>query len=175
MSKKQSLAASAKVVDGTLILTLPNALSPIVWRMELGSVRSSALEVRSGANDTSVLTLKTPKGDVNDIASFAAKKDAVDALMSVSKAMESAHGQITPKSSGSGENFHQKLEKSSKKRWVLTGIGVLIVLFLIKTMMGMSPTSMSASSGAGFASNPAAEAAKQTVGEPVSADDLLGQ
>jgi hypothetical protein len=173
MLKKQDLAASAKVVDGTLILTLPNAISPIVWRMELGTVKSSALEVRSGANDTSVLTLKTPKGDVNDIAAFAAKKDAVDALMSVSRAMENAHGQIVPK--GNGEGFHQKLEKSKKKRWILTIIGVLIVLFLINLMMSMSPTSMPSSSGSGFASSETTEAARKTVGEPVSADDLLGQ
>ena len=54
-------SASAKVVDGTLILSLPDAISPVVWRMELGHAKSSAIEVREQDNGTFMLTLKTAR------------------------------------------------------------------------------------------------------------------
>ncbi len=87
--------STAKVIDGTLILTLPDAITPVVWQMQLGQTKSSALEVRP-QNDNWVLVLKTPRMDVMEIAPFPTKALAVRALMSVSRAMEKAQGQIAP-------------------------------------------------------------------------------
>ena len=89
-------ASSASVVDGTLILSLPDALAPVVWRMDLGHVKSSALEVRDQSDGTFMLTLKTPREDIHNIAPFATRAQAVRALMAVSRAMEQGHGQIKP-------------------------------------------------------------------------------
>lgn len=86
-------SSSAKIVDGTLILSLPDAVSPVVWRMDLGQAKASALEIREKKNGTFMLTLKTPKGDVNEIAPFDERARALRALMAVSRAMEQAHGQ----------------------------------------------------------------------------------
>jgi len=91
-----SYASNASVVDGTLILSLPDAITPVVWRMELGHVKSSAMEVRENDDKTCTLFLKTPRGDMNDIAPFSSKAQAVRALMAVSHAMERAHGQVLP-------------------------------------------------------------------------------
>ncbi|HEY8189211.1 MAG TPA: hypothetical protein VIF12_00890, partial [Micavibrio sp.] len=74
-------SASASVVDGALILSLPDALTPIVWRLELGQTRASALEVRDREDGSFMLLLKTPRGDVNDIAAFSSRGRAVAALM----------------------------------------------------------------------------------------------
>ena len=38
--------SSAKIVDGILVLSLPDAIHPVVWQMELGQSKSSALEIR---------------------------------------------------------------------------------------------------------------------------------
>ena len=55
--------SSAKVVDGNLILSLPDAINPVVWRMELGSVKASAMEVKKDAADgTFTLSQKLRKG-----------------------------------------------------------------------------------------------------------------
>ena len=91
--------ASAKVVDGTLILSFPNAQTPVVWRMALGKVKSSAIEVRGGndtldGSDDYVLVLRLPDKDVNEIARFDTKLKATRALMAVTQAMSRAHGQL---------------------------------------------------------------------------------
>src|SRR5690606_21303301 len=55
-------AASASVVDGTLIISLPDAITPVVWRFALGQAKASALEVRPQDDGTFMLLLKTPRG-----------------------------------------------------------------------------------------------------------------
>ena len=60
----EKLIPSAKIVDGILILSLPDALRPVVWQMELSQSRTSALEVREHEDGTYHLTLKPPRQDV---------------------------------------------------------------------------------------------------------------
>ncbi len=99
----EKFVPTAKVVDGILILSLPDALSPVVWQMEVGQSKSSALEVRAN-DDGSVFTLvlKTPRQDVLEIAQYNLRDDAVRALLTVSSAMEQAQGQIRMGASGNG-------------------------------------------------------------------------
>lgn len=128
--------SSAKVVDGNIIISLPDAVNPIVWRMELGSVKASAMEVRSHADGTFMLALKTPKGEAHDIAPFAQKELAVRALMRVSAALQSAEGRMGapaatpipfPERTQASE---PRTERTSALKWLLALGGVFIVIAL---------------------------------------------
>lgn len=180
--------ASASVVDGTLIISLPQAITPVVWRMELGYVRASALEVRTQEGGLYMLTLKTPKGDVHDIAPFDSRGKAVQALMSVSRAMEQAHGQMragvansvfvegspaaTHASSSMAPAPHHHAEPESAKGRFMTGvIGTVLLLALIAVFMNMGK---SGDSTYATSQNPAAgSTASVQTGVPLSADDFL--
>jgi hypothetical protein len=85
---------SAKVIDGILVLSLPDAISPVVWQMELGQSKSSALEIRTSEDGKFILTLKTPRQDVLDIAQYANRDQAIKALLVTSQALEKAQGQL---------------------------------------------------------------------------------
>ncbi len=171
-------SASASVVDGTLIISLPQAVTPVVWRMELGHVRASALEVRKQDNGTHVLTLKTPKGDVYDIAPFDTRGKAVQALMSVSRAMEQAHGQMRAAVMGAANDTSTAAQahktapaESSKGRFITGIIGTVLLLGLIAIFLnttGPNPTSTKAT-GTSSSAAPSAPA----TGVPLSADDFL--
>ncbi len=137
--------SSAKVVDGNLILSLPDAINPIVWRMELGSVKTSALEVRPQSSDgTFMLALKTPKGEIHEIAPFASKDNAVRALMRVTAAMQNAHGKISPVAAtvspqtAAPRPISEK-DGSSVIKWLLTLGGVLIVIFMFAFLSSLAP------------------------------------
>ena len=91
---------SAKVIDGILILSLPDAISPIVWQMELGQSKASAVEIRTTDDGKFILTLKTPRQDVLDIAHYSNKDQAVKALMVTSQALEKAQGQLKVSTTG---------------------------------------------------------------------------
>lgn len=170
-------SASASVVDGTLIISLPQALTPVVWRMELGHVRASALEVRKQDNGTHVLTLKTPKGDVYDIAPFDTRGKAVQALMSVSRAMEQAHGQMRAAVSGSTANDATGTvpatqaatpQETAKGRFITGIIGTVLLLGLIAIFLNTTGPDQ-----ASVGSNNNTAAPAPATGVPLSADDFL--
>jgi hypothetical protein len=184
--------SSAKVVDGALILSLPDAISPVVWRMDLTSVKSSALEVRDNKDGTFMLTLKTPRDDVTNIAPFTEKAVAVRALMAVSYALE--HGQshaqvhtIRPAATMIGDvqapaQYAAAPAEGGIMKWI-SGIAAVLVLFiLIGVLMHQSPrnTSFSGTSNNFVSATAAPDSHSSSIapstnasGVPVSADDFL--
>jgi len=56
---KKQLKSSAEVVDKHLILSLPNAVEPIVWRMALDKIGTASFEIKHvKASDSYKLILK---------------------------------------------------------------------------------------------------------------------
>ncbi len=177
--------SSAKVVDGTLVLSMPDAISPVVWRMDFGQSKSSALEVRE-VEGTYKLMLKTPKGDISDVAPFDSKAKAVNALMAVSKAMEQGQGNIKPSyasatgETGSGSQVVTPAAaipqaKKSGKGQVFAGIfGVCLLVGLLFMLISSSGNRAALQAGGASSQNPAGgESAQANTGVPMSADDFL--
>lgn len=178
-------SASASVVDGTLIISLPDAINPVVWRLDLGQARASAMEIRAQENGTFMLTLKTPRNDVNDIAGFSTKASALTALMAISQALEHAHGRIRPVANDaplpmpSGTNtlpvpvrHIAPKKKSAKGKGVLAGlVAVVLIVILLGALANIAPMPSSVMRNA----NPAAggSSAATSTGVPLSADDFL--
>ena len=169
--------SSAKVVDGNLILSLPDAINPVVWRMELGSVKASAMEVKKDAADgTFTLSLKTPKGEVHDIAPFETRELAVRALMRVSAAMQGAQGKLAPVSAlhsqapapASTQTGNAPDGKTALK-WLAALGGVLLVIFLFAYASALGPRGGDPQS-ANFDSSGQSSSEN---GVPQSADDVL--
>lgn len=123
--------STAKVIDGILILSLPDAVSPVVWQMELGQSKSSALEIRETDNDQFVLTLKTPRQDVLDIATYANRDLAIKALLVTSAALEKGRGQLKASPAAGANAYPLPVVTQSKST-----SGVLAVLK--KTFVGLA-------------------------------------
>lgn len=174
--------SSAKVVDGNLILSLPDAINPVVWRMELGSVKASALEIRPSADNTAfLLSLKTPKGEVYDIAPYTTRDQALRALMRVSSALQSAHGRFNaPQAAPSPTQAYatgpsaaaNDAHEGSVIKWLLTLGGVLCVISLFAYLSTLPPKR-----GESFAptatSTDTQSPSNSENGIPQSADDLF--
>lgn len=176
--------SSAKVVDGNLIISLPDALNPVVWRMELGSVKASALEVRPHATDgTFVLSLKTPKGDVHDVAPFDSRERAVQALMRISNAMQGASGNmVAPSFVTPGVSTAQDLPSRpalsgtgpAAYKWLIALAGVVIVIFLFAQLGNVGPrTTMPLETAGDQPATSVTGAPATESGVPQSADDAL--
>lgn len=171
--------ASASVVDGMLILSLPDAITPVVWRLELGNVKASALEVRGEDAENFSLVLKTQRGDVNTVAVFASRGRAVAALMAVTRAMERTQRQNYPAANDADYNPSQlpvPVRGNGAKRPGAQGdrnvtgavIALAVIAALIFVLLHMGPrTVMSQAAPAGQAKS------AETAGVPVSADDFL--
>ncbi|MGH1398549.1 MAG: hypothetical protein ACRBCT_04970 [Alphaproteobacteria bacterium] len=163
---KSKQTPSAKVIDGKLIMTFPNATTPVVWQMDLGSVKTATLEVLE-RKEGFALSLKTAEGEKQDIAKFTSRDESITALMTASKALETAQGHITT-------NNNTAPQKSGTWKKVLTSIAALIILFFVFIMWNANrhyaqihheQTAASTTTG----QNPA----QTSAGVPVSADDFL--
>lgn len=81
------------IVNGKLILTFPDADTPVVWQMDLEKAAACALEVKEDKKAKLFsLVLRDADNQTNTIASFAEKSQAVSALMATSKALQSGQG-----------------------------------------------------------------------------------
>ncbi len=171
--------STAKVVDGNLIISLPDAVNPIVWRMDLSSVKASALEVRQPqADGLHILTLKTPKGESHDIAPFASRDLAVRALMRVSAALQGAQGHMTTSTApttptGLAANTSMPPESAGLKWLVALGC-VLALIFVFSYIGRMAPSPSSSTAPMADMATTTGGTPSATSGVPQSADDLLG-
>lgn len=168
-------APNVKIVDGKLILSLPDAITPVVWQMDLEKAQSASFTVIENKDDKNfVLVFKTQEGTRDDIAPFENKQKAVDVLMETSNILQNAHGQIrgsVPANAAPGKNKSDRLG-------AILAVALVIVLILIWTLSaagpgrigqgGVSPAASGAASSFGNSVSP-----RQSSGVPVSADDFL--
>ena len=164
------LAPSAKILDGILVLTLPDALRPIVWQMELGQTKSSAMEVREQEGGTYLLVLKTPRQDVVEIAPYDSREKAVRALITISKALEAAQGQLRAAAANANQYLPAVIPQGGPSRLKLgrIAIGIAVVAALVFFLTRIDHPGPGAA-----AVSPAAGPATAETGEPLSADDFL--
>ncbi len=174
---KRNETGSVKVVDGKLIMSFPDAITPVLWQMDLSEAKASALEVHEDEeNKSHTLTLKTPRGEAVGIASFEERSHAVDGLMAASRALESAHGHIRPGANPPAQNGKQtpaphQTHTPGKGKWVGVIIGIAFIFVLMTlwgTLVPRSSTGLSTASTSFGGSG-----AQNATGVPVSADDFL--
>lgn len=169
----KSRSSNASVVDGKLILSFPDALTPVVWQMDLTQTKASALEVREDKDEkTFTLTLTNPKSEQIKVASFEKRDRAIDGLMAASEALGSAHGQIRP--TGANNNAPNTYKNPNGIKWprIIIGLIVLIILLSVWTSMNARNGSSIQQQATPNTSN-TPNAQSDTVGVPMSADDFL--
>lgn len=154
-----SACPSAKVVDGTLVLNLPNAKNPLIWRLDLRQVTSSAFEVRQD-NDNYALILRASENDVRDIASFASRKKALKALMAAGRALEEGQQGTT-----------LTRARMSPGKWILGLLLVGVIIFAYDIIT--SPALQTANFAVPNTAQTSQENTAPVTGVPVTADDFL--
>jgi len=184
--KNNQNGASARVVDGKLILSFPEALTPIVWQMDLTDAKSSSFEVVQDNDTYALISKKSGAQKKETIAPFAGRDDAVNALMATSRALENAHGQIREHTSANTNTqasaqapVHHYVPAQQNKggalKWVLIFGGIIVIVMLLMMANAMQPrnaTSLASASG-GYNNQTQTESASTSSGVPVSADDFL--
>ena len=149
---------TAKVVDNTLVLSLPDAKNPLVWRLDLRQVTSSAFEVRQDG-DGYTLILRGSEKDVRDIAPFSSRKKAVRALMAAGRALEDAQTQ---------NDLIAAPKKGRAGRWVagILLLGVILFFFNVLTSPAIRMATINSTPATG-------EQGSAPSGVPVPADEFL--
>lgn len=94
--------ASAKVVDGKLILSFPESHPPTLWQMDFSAASLSSLRIESQNDTSSALILSAPKSDPITLATFPDHATALSHLVAISKTLQNSKGRIrtTPPAPG---------------------------------------------------------------------------
>jgi hypothetical protein len=166
--QKNNQKTRANVVDGKIILTCPNAQTPVVWQMDLTEASASALEVRNEGGQ-SVLMLKTLKGKEATIAVFDTREKALDVLMAASHALQNAHGKMRAPANSNALHAPMREVHAKKGGWfkkIFMFLAVLALLYValsfILVMTGPQRTSSNS-----------AQTSQNSGGTAMSADDYL--
>lgn len=176
-TKQQHASSNITIVDGKLILSLPDAQMPVVWQMDLEKAQSSVFTIQEDKKAKNfTLILKNSDGTTNEIASFESKQDAVDILMETSSVIQNAHGQIRPNAANNnGQAQTQNNAGRNNKTSAALALALILVLGLIWSVsasrkLDPSARSTTASTSSNF---PSSTNARESSGVPVSADDFL--
>lgn len=175
----------ARIVGDALVASLPDAMRPVVWRLPLGQAKASALEVQDGGGSFK-LVMKSPDGETQEVAQYAAQPDAVRALMAISQAMFAAHGyqpainaalpqaqtHYPAQASYPAQGLYSQRRPRRWKTWLAVAVAALVILFLLTH--GPRRVTDDAPASAPGQSAPAASTPAET-GVPQSADSFLQQ
>lgn len=180
-------SSSAEVNDNHLVLSFPDAKEPVIWRMALKDIGTAIFEVKQDKDgEQAKLVLKPKKGTAEIIAAFHTKKDAVDALVMASKALQHGHNQdmheqkkVIVQSAKTANDSHETViinptgNKSEAHKWLIALIGAGLVIGLYYYLTTLIPVDTNTGNIEAVATSTPADPAEAT-GVPVSADAFLG-
>jgi len=166
---KNKYQTSAKIVEDTLILSLPDAVSPVVWRMDFSNIKEAAIEIKEKKNGSYSLVMKMPDGDIKDIAPFDDKDAAMHALMMASDAM--GGGFVKPTSKYKGAKTSD--DNSKIGQVVAGGAGLIIILIMLFSFANIGPKSVKNTTGEAAQYSPSSNSGHVDTGVPILADDFL--
>ena len=175
---RNKLRSSAEVIDKHLILSLPNAIDPIIWRMSLDKIGTASFEIKqTKANDNYKLVLKPKKGTAETIATFNVKDKALEALLNASDALQTPEPAGVVQYSKTNKEYNANnttnTEKKGTHKWLYLFIGFLAVIALYSYMSSLAPKenkNFGTTNQAKITSN---STPQEQTGVAVSADDFL--
>lgn len=160
-------AASKNTVSlsrGSLVLSLPEAVQPVVWRIDLKQAQAASFTVKD-ENGKSALVKKEQGGAEEIIALFEFKEEAMGILMDVSSALQ---GEKTT----SVRITEDMTVKGELIKWGVALGGVLVVVILFFYLASISPQAADPFTSAG-ADIQRGTGSPDATGVPVSADAFL--
>ncbi len=162
---------NVSIAGGKLILSLPDAQTPVVWQMSLDHAQSSSFTISEDKkNKVFALVSKAQDGNIDEIAVFGDRESAVDVLMKAS-------GVLQDSSSGGSSvaNQNSKGCDKSDKYGALIAFALIVVLFFIWMISASSSLDGVGGSGSEASSSglSSSMSPRDSSGVPVSADDFL--
>jgi len=180
--KQKQLSSSAEVVEKHLILSLPNAIDPVVWRMALTKIGTASFEVKPiKGKENYKLVLKPKKGAAELIAPFETKDEALEALVHASNALQKTEGEVATSVAHACENVNTQTQqqsptqKSNSAKWLYLLAGFFTVIGLYLYLASQIPNRV-ADFGSDVVSNQTEQkntSGGSKTGVPLSADDFL--
>ena len=174
----------ASVAGDRLIMTFPDAVTPVTWQLDLKNANGSAIELEADKTGAFSLVSKQGQKAKQTIAKFDSRGKAVRALMSTTDAIEKGVKQLSYAQHNAAQAGQVPpaviVKNSSVLGSVMKGVLTTLLVVIVLGILGLFGLNFVVSS-----LNPDREAASQVssgtvsgqnneaVGVPLSADDFL--
>jgi len=179
-NKKESAPqTSAAISDGCLVVSLPDAVEPKLWRLDLSKAKEATFEIKSNEEQYDIISKKSARSKADVIGTFDDKDDALNTLLIISDALKTGKSQTAKPATKAAKKEKEatpKKEKaqndntSSENRGVIALLSTIIVIGLFYFYWTqMLPSTNTFETQTILSSDPSAP---QT-GVPMSADDFL--
>lgn len=170
----RSQCPSAKISDNKVVLSLPDAMTPVVWVMDVADSGTFVMKVDKNENGQYILQKISDEGKkIEDVAYYASRKNAVNAMTTLTKTIDSGKS-----------NHHSTLWcllsfiRSSVVFVASLGILVILVDLFFDDVFStlFNHNSIETSQQQSIPHQPPSVATDpNAVGVPMSADDFLNQ
>lgn len=174
--KKEPLTSSSEVVENHLVLSLTNAIDPIVWRIAFDKVGTASFEIKEiKTSGHHKLVLKPHKETAETIAVFEEREDALTALIQASDAMQKPAKTCTVTTAKPQEANNIIAADSSKKskKWLWLFLGLITLIALYGYLVNLMPNRTANFGSAQTTASSSAKSNNAQSGVPMSADDFL--
>lgn len=189
---------SAKLSGQTLVLSLPDALTPVVWSLDLAKDGHGSISLHKDEETREfMLIYSAAKKSASpiEIARYSERGKAVRALVKATEGLEKSGGYFEGQEDGApGTYAYARKRRSVLSQWLFTMIGVVLLvgLFMLSTggLSGFYRTpigqALMSSNQAGQAQAPATQAQsgvaeqrinppREAVGVPMDADSFFAE
>ena len=177
--KKQPLRTQAKVQQGALVLYLPQAQTPTLWRVNLADLASAQFEIvtNNQNNQGMVLQYKLADDKQHIIAHFADVADAQEALNKILQALFKAG----TTNGGQGGSLWNALDQYWPITRLLKWLVVLIMMFILSALFmslfgdrqKSEPTTVAPAPAAATTNQKPDSPSDLVPGQAIDADDVL--
>ncbi len=174
-SKADKTPSNVTIIDGKLIISLPNAQIPVVWQTDLARAQSASFTIKEDKRKKAFILIsksqENPENKIDEIAVFDNKQASIDILMEISAALQNAHGKISPENTAFNANHTQtsvasNFDKDNKVGAVISLI-LVIILFVVWISFASNSINLKEESTTTYSND------NSSSGVPVSADDFL--
>lgn len=174
LSNKKKLKSSAEVVDKHLILSLPNATEPIIWRMALDKIGTASFEIKQ-TKDSNVykLILKPQKGAAETIAPFDSKDEALQALLQASDALQKPETTYVESKKQPSKSLSHANDYKSNLKWIYLLISLFSLIAVYLYMRSLVPNKINGLDNSPRSTMNSLTTNEPEAGVPMSADDFL--
>lgn len=180
LKKKDTISlASAAINDDCLIVSLPDAIEPKVWRLDLEKAKDSSFEVKKEEKSFSLIVKKSARSKPDIIGQFETKQEALSALLMISEALKTNK----TKSIAPAKEKITKVKKetpakaqepaNSNNRGVVALLSTLLVIGIVYYFWTQSMPSSQSFETRALTTQSAADPSQPQTGVPMSADDFL--
>jgi hypothetical protein len=169
--KKNANTTMAKIQQGALVLYIPQAQIPSLWRMDLAQLHAAQFSIVDGTHGSSLLQCQIPDTAVQIIATFDDRAQAQMALNQILNALFKGAVGVSAVLGDAGTYVNQNWSIANIIKWFLLIVFTLLVLIVGRALFGDSTNAVAPPAAQKSATASATEQLEP--GKPMNADDIL--